>query len=276
MQSLWKNSSCTDAIIKSRIKKIIIACQDPHKIAQGGISRLKKAGIKIKMGVLEKEAEEINTYFFYAMTHKRPYLIQKSAITLDGKIWSKKEKNITGEKTKKEVHLLRNEVDAILVGVNTVLQDNPQLTCRIKNGKDPLRIILDSSLKIPLHANVLNDTHVLILTTDKKNKNKETALKKKNINVLSLGKSLTPKKVLSFLHTKEIRSILLEGGTHMNTSFLPYANEFHLFIAPKLFGEIGSIPLFTKKMKKSFHIISTSILDNDLYLIAKPKQAQSL
>src|SRR3989338_7284335 len=83
-----KTPPCTDAIIKSGIKKIIIACQDPHKIAQGGISRLKKAGIKIKMGVLEKEAEEINMYFFYAMTHKRPNLIQKSAITFLNKVGS--------------------------------------------------------------------------------------------------------------------------------------------------------------------------------------------
>ena len=265
-----KTPPCTQAIIKAGIKEVIFATSDPHEKASGGERALQKSGIKIKKGICKKEAEELNKYFFYAQKNKRPYLIQKNAVTIDGKIWSKQQRRITGKTSMEDVHKLRNDVDAILVGASTVVKDNPFLTCRIKNGKDPLRIVLDSTLKVPLTAHIFKDNNILVITTKKADKKKLKKLKEKAIPYIIFEKKIHPEKLLTILHKKEIRSILLEGGSQMNTSFAHLANEFHFYMSPLIFGEKETIPLFSEKISSFLAIKVVKRLEEDIKIIARP------
>ncbi|MBS3176468.1 bifunctional diaminohydroxyphosphoribosylaminopyrimidine deaminase/5-amino-6-(5-phosphoribosylamino)uracil reductase RibD [Candidatus Woesearchaeota archaeon] len=263
---------CTDAILKQGIKKVIIASQDPHLPERGmGIKKLKKAGVEVIQDVLKKQAQDLNKYYFYAKEHNKPYIIQKAAMTLDGKIWSKKQTRISGEKSFHYVHVLRNEVDAILVGINTVLKDDPRLTCRLKDGKDPLRIILDSSLKIPLSAKVLKDNNVLIITTNQANIKKKIILQKQGIDIFNIGKEIDLKKLMPFFCEKRIRSILVEGGSKVHTSFLKsgLSDEFQLDISPFIFGSRNTLSLFDENISFSMKLNSVKRRGDDICLVFK-------
>src|SRR3972149_5350146 len=146
---------CTKTIIKSGIKKIVIGMVDPNPIVSGkGIEELKGAGIQVSTGLLEKECKRLNEVYIKYITTKKPFVLLKVAMSLDGKIATCKRgsKWITSEPSRERVHNLRDEVDAVMVGIGTVLQDNPNLTVSLKRGnvKNPIRIIVDSQLRIPL------------------------------------------------------------------------------------------------------------------------------
>ena len=153
-----KTPPCTKAIIKAGIKKVVTAMIDPNsKVSGRGIRELQNAGIETRVGIMRTEAKRLNEAFIKFITKKEPFVILKVAQSLDGKIATAKgeSKWITGEDARKYVHKLRNEVDAVLVGIGTVKKDNPSLTCRIKGGRNPFRVIVDSALRIPLNAKVL-------------------------------------------------------------------------------------------------------------------------
>ena len=152
-----KTPPCADAIIKNKLKKVIIGCVDSNpKVAGNGIKKLKDAGIDVIVNVLEEECRKLNEVFFYYIANKRPFVVMKYAMTMDGKIAtvSGKSKWITSEKTREHSHRFRNKYSAIMVGINTVIEDNPMLNCRLPNTRNPIRIILDSSLKISLDSNI--------------------------------------------------------------------------------------------------------------------------
>ena len=164
-----KTPPCTRAIIRSGIKKVVAAMIDPNpKVSGMGLKELRKAGIETVSGIMEKEALKLNEAFIKHITAKEPFVILKIAQSLDGKIATAKGESrwITGEKAREYVHRLRNEVDAILVGIGTVKKDNPSLDCRIKGGRNPYRIIVDSRLDISLNAKVLKhrDNKTIIAT----------------------------------------------------------------------------------------------------------------
>ena len=151
---------CVDSIIKSGIKKVICATLDPSPSVNGaGVKRLKWAGIEVKLGVLESKAKKLNEVYFKRILTGFPFVILKIVQTLDGKIatLSGNSKWISQEDSRKFVHSLRKQVDAVLVGINTVIKDNPKLTTRKVKGKNPLRIVLDSEGKIPLNSNLLKE-----------------------------------------------------------------------------------------------------------------------
>lgn len=244
-----KTPPCVDAIIKKNIKKVVVAMEDPNPLVAGkGIQRLKNHGIEVVTGILQREAEKLNEIFIKFMTTRLPFCILKTAMTLDGKIaaYTGDAKWITNEVSRGFVHKLRHQVSAIMVGIGTVLADDPLLTTRLDNGegKNPIRIIVDSRGRIPLESQVLktiDQAQTIIATTEladpKKLKAIEntgaiihiTPLKNNGVDLSSLMKSLGEKK---------IDSVLLEGGSTLNYSALDegIVDKVMSFIAPKIIG----------------------------------------
>ncbi len=235
-----KTPPCTQAIISAGIKKVVAATLDPNPLMQGkSLEQLEQAGIETQAGLLKEKAEKVNEAFFKFQKTKKPFVILKAATTLDGKIATKSfdSKWISSEESRKKVHELRSKVDAVLVGENTVLKDNPQLTSRIENGRNPLRVIV-SSKKLSSELNVFSDSNFLIFTTDSDffsgQKFKAKVIKAKGENNL-----VDLNKLLSVLGEKNISSLLVEGGSGIFTSFLKekLVDKLLLCISPKVLGK---------------------------------------
>lgn len=242
-----KTSPCVDKIIENKIARVVIAMVDPNSLVSGsGVEKLKKAGIDVVLGVLEGESRKLNEVFIKYITYKKPFVILKTAMSLDGKIatYSGESKWITGEESRKSVHKLRNEVSGIMVGVDTVIKDNPELTCRLENGKNPIRIIADSKLRIPINLKVIeriNEVKTIIATTEFADKDKIINLEKLGVEVLTV-KSKNSKVDLQDLMSKlgelKIDSILLEGGATLNFSALDegIVDKVQVYISPQIIG----------------------------------------
>ncbi|MEC2393471.1 bifunctional diaminohydroxyphosphoribosylaminopyrimidine deaminase/5-amino-6-(5-phosphoribosylamino)uracil reductase RibD [Bacillus toyonensis] len=241
-----KTGPCALAIIEAGIKRVVIATLDPNPIVSGnGIKVLQNEGIEVIVGVCEEEAIKMNEVFNKYIVNKIPFVTLKSGITLDGKIatFSSNSKWITSEEAREDVHRLRNENAAILVGVNTVIKDNPELTTRILGGRNPIRIILDSTLKIPLDSKVVTDkkSETWIFTSQAYSPKKKSALEKLlNIKIfITEGESRVElKEVLRILGEHFIASLLIEGGGEVNASFIEnkLVDKFIIYIAPKIIG----------------------------------------
>jgi len=245
-----KTSPCVPEIIKSGIKNIVIAMKDPNREVNGrGIKQLKFKGVRCKVGVLKKEAEQLNEVYVKYITKKMPFVILKMAYSLDGKTSSVTgdSKWISSEESRRRVHDLRSEVDAVLVGINTVIRDNPLLTSHGR-GKNPARIILDADLKIPLSSNVLNKEAKTVIATSKDSPiNKIGKLEKKGIKVLKIPSSkgkINLKKLLASLANMGVSSLLAEGGPTVAESFInnEFVDKIMFFICPKIingFSKMG-------------------------------------
>jgi len=269
---------CTDAIISAKLAKVVVAAIDPSGHANGkGIRQLRKAGIKVDVGLCYGEATVLNAPFLkFALTGKT-WVTLKWAQSIDGKLaWTKsnyrlqasrimsdKRRWISNEQSRTDAHKLRRRAGAILVGINTVLRDDPLLTPRPNRGKKPLRIILDDRLRVPLNCRLLataNDTPVLIVTQDKTLKTKA----KKAKQVIGKGAELlachgNEKTNLHFLlkrlSKRGIQSLLVEGGPKVIGSFLKenLADEIVVYIAPRILGAEGCADIVgtTAKVLKS-------------------------
>ena len=243
---------CTKAIIKSGIKKVVTAMIDPNpRVAGLGLEELHAAGIITETGVMEAEAKRLNEAFIKYIIKKEPFVILKIAQTLDGKIATARgeSKWITGAKAREHVHKLRNEVDAVLVGIGTVNKDDPSLDCRIRGGKNPYRIIVDSRLQIPLNSKALkyNDGRTIIATTKTADKRKTGLLKARGAGILAVKEKagkVDLKNLIKELGRLEITSVMIEGGSTINASALSdrIVDKVMIFIAPKILGGIDSIP----------------------------------
>lgn len=241
-----KTPPCVNKIIENNIKRVVIGSVDNNPLVSGqGIQKLKDAGIEVKVGVLEEECKKLNEIFFKYISTKRPFVVLKSAMSLDGKIStpSGESKWITGEVSRKNVHKLRNELMSILVGVNTIIKDNPKLTCRFEGGRNPIRIIVDSTLRIPLNSNVLTDkeARTIIATTKFAEKNKILKLKKSGIEVIIVNTKdnrVDLAELMIKLGELNIDSVLLEGGAELNFSALEQGivDKIQIYIAPKIIG----------------------------------------
>jgi diaminohydroxyphosphoribosylaminopyrimidine deaminase/5-amino-6-(5-phosphoribosylamino)uracil reductase len=246
---------CTKTIIKSGIKKVVIGMVDPNPVVAGkGIKELKDAEIQVSTGLLEKECKSLNEAYIKYITTKKPFVLLKVAMSLDGKIATSKRESkwITSEKSRERVHHLRDEVDAVMVGIGTVLQDNPNLTVALKKGKvnNPYRIIVDSELKIPLDANILKSnlkSKVIIATTTKSNTKKVNILREKGAEVILVEDNkqrVNLLKLMNELGKMEITSIMIEGGSELNSSALEsgIVDKVIFFIAPRIIGGKDSVP----------------------------------
>jgi diaminohydroxyphosphoribosylaminopyrimidine deaminase/5-amino-6-(5-phosphoribosylamino)uracil reductase len=236
---------CSPLVIQSGVKRVVVAMIDPNpKVSGGGIKTLRAVGIDVTAGMLEAETRMLNEAYIKHVTAGMPFVTLKIAQTLDGKIATAggESKWITGEKAREEGHRLRDSNDAVLVGINTVLKDHPSLTTRIPGGRDPLRVIVDSTLRIPLNAKVLtqkSSAKTMVATIAGAPKNKIIKLQKAGVEVLTL-KSMQGRVDLRDLMRKlgkrDIMSVLIEGGAEINFSALKsgIVDKAVLFIAPML------------------------------------------
>lgn len=255
-----KTPPCSSKIIKAGIKRAVIAMVDPNpRVAGNGIKQLRSAGIEVEVGILKKEAAKLNEAFIKYITSDLPFIYLKTAQTLDGYLATKSgdSKWITNQKARLIGHQLRHKVDAILVGIGTVIEDDPQLTTRLKDGrgKDSIRIIIDAELEIPLEARVINqesNVNTIIVCGDKVDEiKKEKLIKKENVEILSLPLNaehrIPLKKLLTIVHDRCISSVLVEGGGKINYSFLKMnlVDKIYAFIAPKILGGNDGISVFS-------------------------------
>ncbi len=276
-----KTPPCIDAIIVAGIKRVVVGCIDQNPLVNGaGVYGLVQAGITVNVSVCGKECEALYRNFFHVQKRKRPYITLKSAITLDAKIASapKKQTAISSEKSKYKAHELRRDHDGILVGIGTVLSDNPQLNCRISCKKQPTPIIVDSTLKIPLDANVLKNKPIII-TGKNYDKKKYAALQKKARIIATSGEKVVLEQALQKLPEYGILSLLVEGGSEINALFFQKKAIDHacFFIAPKLFG--SGVPVFAplKEAKQAqLSNVKYSQTGTDIYVEADVQWQQNI
>ena len=241
-----KQPPCTSKIIESGISHVVIGSCDPNPQVSGkGSQILKNSGIKVTQSVLQRECDELNTVFFHYIKTDRPYIILKYAMTADGKIatYTGESKWITGEKARKQVHRDRNRYSAIMVGVGTVLKDNPMLNCRIENGNNPLRVICDTSLRTPLSSNVVKTASEIptLIATDSEDYSRWREYEAYGCTLLKVpkdGKSINLNELMKDLGARKIDSVIVEGGAKLNWSILKASlmNKVQVYVGAKLFG----------------------------------------
>lgn len=240
-----KTPPCSDLIVKSKIPKVVIGVIDQHNIVAGkGITHLENNGCEVIVGVLEDECRAHHKRFFTFHTKKRPYIILKWAETKDGFIDSFREKDgekkpnwISNSYSRQLVHKWRSEEHAILVGTNTVITDNPKLNVRKWSGENPIRLVLDNSLRIPLDSHVFDGLVETIVFTSSKSLFSD---KKENLIVEYVDYSKdVPKQICDILYKNNIQSVLIEGGAQTLRGFLnaDLWDEARIFIGNKKFGK---------------------------------------
>lgn len=246
-----KTPPCAKKIIDMGIKRCIIATLDPNPLVSGrGVKMLEDAGIEVITGVMEKEALEQNRVFMKYISEKKAYLFLKCGITLDGKIASRtgNSKWITNEISREKVQKLRNKYMGIMVGVNTLIKDDPSLTARIENGRNPYRIVVDPYLKTPFESKFVNfDDGKSIIVTSQENMKNENIKKyeKKGITFIYLkGYDFKIDEILKEIAQLGIDAVLLEGGSYLiSKAFKENAIDGgEIFIAPKILGDTEAIP----------------------------------
>ncbi len=267
---------CTMSIINAGIKKVIIGMNDPNpKVSGGGISQLRDAGIDVKSCILENEAKRLNEAYIKHITTGKPFVILKIAMTLDGKIATPEgqSKWITGEKARKTVHRLRSRVDAIMTAIGTVKADDPQLTARIKNGKNPRRVVIDPDLEINTNAKVLQIPPETIIVT-RINNPKSNYLEKTGTKIIYYKEKLNVNWLMEKLGKMEITSVLIEGGSSLNAHALEEGiiDKVMFFIAPKIIGGEKSFPAVGgeayRKLEDAYRITDLKIkrIDRDFLI----------
>ncbi len=255
-----KTPPCTDALISSKVARVVFGSSDPNPlICGGGVKTLKNANITVKGGVLKKECDTLNEAFFHYIATERPFIILKYAMTADGKIAtsSGKSKWITGEEAKQRVHFDRLRYSAIITGVGTVIADNPLLTCRFENGHDdsyprveairqPARIVCDTSLKMPLSSQIVRTAKEFetIIATAETDAARHAPYIENGCKMLTLNRSeggIDVAQLVEELGKMKIDSAILECGPALAASFLEAGcvNKAHAYIAPSIFGGSG-------------------------------------
>lgn len=244
---------CVPALIRSGVRRVVVAMSDPNPSVKGrGLSALRKAGLSVTVGVARREAEELNKAYSHWITTMRPYVTLKAGMTLDGKIATAagESKWITGTRARREAHRYRLQVDAVLVGVGTVLADDPSLTARVGPtlndlaSRQPLRVVVDSRLRIPLKARILSrqqQAKTVVVTTAAGDASRKRALQQRGIEVLtlpSLGRKVSLPALMRELGRRGVTSVLLEGGGELNAAMLKAGLVQHvrLYLAPVVMG----------------------------------------
>lgn len=286
-----KTPPCADLLVSKKLSKVVISLIDPNpKVAGNGVEILRRNGIEVVIGALEDEARKVNEIFLKYIKEKKPFCILKTAMTIDGKIATKTGESmwITNEKSRNYVHELRNRVSGIMVGVNTIISDNPSLTTRLEcGGTDATRIIVDSSLRIPMDSKVLklnSQKNTIIATTEKADINKLQELR----NLKGVEVIITPIKesrvdlnyLFGYLGEKGIDSVLVEGGSTLNFSIVKegLVDKVITFIAPKILGgnnsksPVGGDGFERLKDAVLLHDIKISTFDEDIMMEAYTRE----
>jgi len=278
-----RTPACAPAIIQAGISRVVCSTLDPNpKVSGQGIKLLKKAGLEVSVGLLEKEARFLNEAFFTFHQKKRPFIAIKFAASLDGKIATKtgQSKWITNEMAREYARKLRASYQAVLVGINTILKDNPNLGLREKNKKEPLRLILDPKLKIPLNSQVLRDNNVLLITTSFADQEKLKAIKKRKIPFISYKReTISLATLLESLKKRQIISILVEGGGETIGHFIDkgLVDKIYAFYSPIIIGGKEAVKAVSgqgiKNLKSAIHLTNLSFkhFGDNFLLIGYPK-----
>ena len=272
---------CANAIVEAGIKKVVVAMSDPNpKVAGRGFQILKEAGIEVEVGLLEEEARKLNEVFIKWVTTNKPFVTLKTAMSLDGKIATAtgQSKWITAEASRKRVHELRDINDAIMVGIETVLKDNPILTTRINNGKSPIRIVVDSNARTPLASNIVTNhqAKTIIAVTENAPEERVNALKKSGIEIIFAGdgERVDLNILINELAKREITSVLLEGGGTLNFGMIEAGliDKIYAFIAPKIIGGRSALTPIEGNGFESLNDaielknVTTEMIDNDILI----------
>ena len=251
-----KTPPCTEAIIEEKIARVVVGSDDPNPLVSGkGFQMLREKGIEVIPHFLKEECDAMNHVFFHYIRTGTPYVAMKYAMTMDGKIacYTGDSKWVTGEESRAHVQTLRNHYKGIMAGIGTVLADDPMLNCRIEGGKDPIRIITDSHLRIPMDSQLVRTAGqqpLIVACLPDADEEKAAQLQEKGVEVLRIPGVTTAditeeqKEVISLpvlmkeLGARKIDGILLEGGGQLNESALQagIVDRIYCYIAPKIFG----------------------------------------
>lgn len=240
-----KQPPCVEAIVQAGIKKVVVGSRDPNPLVSGkGAAFLRERGVEVEEDFLRSECDALNFIFFHYITSKTPYVALKYAMTADGKIATAagKSKWISCQESRDFVHQLRNKYSCIMAGIGTVLADDPLLTCRIPGGRNPTRIICDSSLRLPLDSQLVQsatEVPTIVACADSAGIDKEKALAQKSVQVIRCGTKRVDLSILmQKLGAQNLDSILVEGGGALNFSLLQagLVQRVYSFVAPKIFG----------------------------------------
>jgi len=266
---------CAPVLLESGLSRVVVAVLDPNPKVNGrGVQALREAGVSVTVGVLGEEARALNRVFFTYMLRARPFVTMKAAMTLDGKIaaWDRSSRWISGEESRQVAHRMRAEADAIVVGIGTVLEDDPELTVRTGRDwpKEPYRIIVDSHLRLPLDARLFSAgtrSRILVATTDLASQDRVDALQGREVPVLACpardGRvdlvALTKR-----LAEMDITTLLLEGGSSLNAAFLEASlvDRVVFFVAPKIVGgarALGPVGGDGRSLKEAFRVANLSV-----------------
>jgi diaminohydroxyphosphoribosylaminopyrimidine deaminase/5-amino-6-(5-phosphoribosylamino)uracil reductase len=276
-----KTPPCTEAVVRSGVQRVAAAMTDPDpKVSGEGFACLARRGVEWVTGVMEERAKRLNEAYIKHISTGVPFVTLKLAITLDGKIAARdgSSKWITGPEARKRTHLLRAWSDAVLVGSGTVLADDPQLTVRDAEGRNPLRVMLDSRLRAPFDARVFSDNRVIVVTTASSDPDKAAGLEQRGIEVWRIGSGgrIPLSETLARLGNRPITSILCEGGGALASSLIreKLADKLVLFIAPKLLGNgieaFGDIGVSSIGEALTLRDMETEPLGNDLLVTGYP------
>jgi len=286
-----RTGPCTEAVIEAGIKKVVVAATDPNPLVAGkGIKRLREAGLEVVSGIMEEESLKLNEVFNKYITTKLPFVIAKAAMSLDGKIATRTGDSqwITGPAAREKTHRFRDRYDAILVGIGTVLSDNPSLTTRLPGGKgrDPIRIVLDSHARTPPDCKMLNQDSpapTYIITGENANPTRAKELEDAGARVIRLEKSrqgINLHCLLKWLGEEQITSLLVEGGAGVHGSFFEegLVDKVAWFIAPKIIGgreapgPVGGQGIESLKDALQLEKIEVSFCGEDIFIEGYPKK----
>lgn len=273
-----KTPPCADLLIESGVRRVVIAMEDPNPLVAGrGIARLKAAGIEVEVGLLEREARALNPAFLRSLETKRPYVILKTATSLDGKVALEtgESKWVTGTEARLDVHTLRANVDAVLTGIGTVMADDPALTVRLDRPTgQPRRVVLDRELNVPHESQLVrtaNEVPVLVYTTSDDDA-RRAALESRGVE---LADYTTLEHVLEDLYARGVGRLLIEAGPTLVTSLLDggYIDEWVMYQSPRVFG--GKAGFYRSHhdgpldAMEHFDIRSVETIGNDIKLVMR-------
>ncbi len=240
-----RTPACTDALLRAGVQRVMVAMVDPNpRVRGGGIKCLRRQGITVAVGLLRDEARRLNEAYVTFMEEHRPFVMLKVATTLDGMIATGTGESqwITGEQARAEGQRLRLVADAILVGVNTVIKDNPLLTCRVKKGKRLFRVVLDSELRVPLNSRLWTAPDPVLIFTASDSGVKRRRLERLGAEVVRVRQErkgrLLWQDILAELYRRQVLSVLIEGGATVISSALESSvvDKAYFFVAPKVLG----------------------------------------
>lgn len=278
-----KQPPCVEAIVQHNIATVYVGSDDPNAMVSGkGYEYLRERGIQVNTHVLKDECDSINSVFFHYITKKTPYVVLKYAMTMDGKIATStgESKWITGEQARNRVQHTRNMLTGIMVGIGTVLADDPMLTCRLSGGRNPIRIICDSKLIIPDDCNIVKtakEVPTIVATCNSDNQRKIDLLNEAGIKIITVSSKdghIDLSELMVKLGEEKIDGILLEGGGTLSYSAVSQGivNEVQMYIAPKIFGGRDAITAVegtgveSPNLAMMFKLKETEIIGEDILL----------